>query len=115
MTIQELREARSKAWEGAKAFVESKRDKDGLLSEEDAATYAEMEAKIRNYGAEIERMESMESMERELNKPVNTPLTGKPMGSPSIIVKKGRASDEYKNAMLTALRTNFRQVSNVLQ
>ena len=32
MTIQELREARNKAWEGAKAFVESKRDKDGLLS-----------------------------------------------------------------------------------
>ena len=30
MTIQELREARNKAWEGAKAFVESKRDKDGL-------------------------------------------------------------------------------------
>jgi len=26
MTIQELREARNKAWEGAKAFVESKRD-----------------------------------------------------------------------------------------
>lgn len=45
MTIQELREARNKTWEGAKAFVESKRDKDGLLSAEDAATYAEMEKK----------------------------------------------------------------------
>lgn len=39
MTIQELREARNKAWEGAKAFVESKRDKDGLLSEEDVMWY----------------------------------------------------------------------------
>ena len=39
MTILELREARNKAWEGAKAFVESKRDKDGLLSKEDAETY----------------------------------------------------------------------------
>ena len=47
MTIQELREARNKAWEGAKAFVESKRDKDGLLSEEDAKTYAEMEKKVK--------------------------------------------------------------------
>ena len=28
MTILELREARNKAWEGAKAFVESKRDKE---------------------------------------------------------------------------------------
>ena len=48
MTIQELREARNKAWEGAKAFVESKRDKDGLLSAEDAATYAEMEKKVKD-------------------------------------------------------------------
>lgn len=59
MTIQELREARNKAWEGAKAFVESKRDKDGLLSEEDAKTYADMEKKIKNYNTEIERMEQM--------------------------------------------------------
>ena len=42
-----LREARNKAWQGAKAFVESKRDKDGLLSAEDAAAYADMEKKIK--------------------------------------------------------------------
>ena len=47
MTILELREKRNKAWEAAKAFVETKRDKDGLLSAEDAATYAEMERKCR--------------------------------------------------------------------
>ena len=56
MTIMELREKRNKAWEAAKAFVETKRDKDGLLSAEDAASYAEMEQKIKDYGAEIERM-----------------------------------------------------------
>ena len=39
MTINELREKRNKAWNAAKAFVETKRDKDGLLSEEDAKTY----------------------------------------------------------------------------
>ena len=39
MTILELRELRNKAWEGAKAFVESRRDKDGLLSAEDATAY----------------------------------------------------------------------------
>ena len=33
MTINELREKRNQAWEAAKAFVETKRDKDGLLSE----------------------------------------------------------------------------------
>ena len=29
--------------------------------------------------------------------------------------KEGRARDEYKNAMLNALRTNFKGVENVLQ
>ena len=43
--------------------MESKRDKDGLLSAEDAAAYADMEKKIKDYSAEIERMEQMEAME----------------------------------------------------
>ena len=115
MTILELREKRNKAWEAAKAFVETKRDKDGLLSEEDAATYAEMEQKVQNYSAEIARMEEMEAMEAELNKPVNTPITGKPMnGGKEPQKKTGRASDEYKDAMLHAIRNNFRNIRNVL-
>lgn len=116
MTILELREARNKAWQGAKAFVESKRDKDGLLSEEDAKAYADMEKKIKDYSAEIERMEQMEALENELNKPVNTPIVTKPMTSDNKEKKKtGRASDEYREGMLKALRTNFKQISNVLQ
>ena len=108
MTILELREKRNKAWEAAKAFVETKRDNDGLLSAEDAATYAEIEQKVQNYSAEIARMEEMEAMETELNKPVNTPITGKPMNS-------GKAP-EKKNPRLSILgilltkvdrRTNF--------
>ena len=59
MTILELREARNKAWQGAKAFVESKRDKDGLLSEEDAKVYAVMEQKVKDLGLEIERMREL--------------------------------------------------------
>lgn len=114
MTINELREARNKAWQGAKAFVESKRDKDGLLSKEDAAAYDEMEKKIKDYSAEIERMEQMEKIENELNKPVNTPIVTKPM-TVNGKEKTGRASNEYKAGMLMALRTNFKQISNVLQ
>ncbi|MFR3785917.1 MAG: phage major capsid protein [Agathobaculum desmolans] len=112
--ILEMIEKRNQAWEGAKAFVESKRDKDGLLSTEDAATYAAMEQKVKDYGAEIARLQEMEAMEQELAKPVNTPLTGKPMSTTEKPEKTGRASEAYKQAMLTALRTNFRQVSNVL-
>lgn len=116
MTINELREARNKAWQGAKAFVESKRDKDGLLSAEDAAAYADMEKKIKNYSAEIDRMEQMEAMENELSKPVNTPIVAKPMTADGKEKPKtGRASDAYREGMLKALRTNFKQVSNILQ
>ena len=39
--ILEMIEKRNKAWEGAKAFLDSKRDKDGLISEEDALSYDE--------------------------------------------------------------------------
>ena len=112
MTILELREKRNKAWEAAKAFVETKRDKDGLLSAEDAASYDEMEQKIKDYGAEIERMEQMAAMDAQLSKPTSAPLTAKPLNGDK--PKSGRASDEYKAAMLNALRTNFRQVSDVL-
>lgn len=118
MTILELREKRNKAWEAAKAFVETKRDKDGLLSDEDAKTYAEMEQKVQNYTSEIERMQAMRAMEAELNKPVNTPITHKPMNGGKDTgdgkAKTGRASDAYKAGMLKALRTNFRTISDVL-
>lgn len=112
--LQNLIEKRAKAWEGAKAFVESKKDKDGLLKEEDVQTYNEMEAKIAQFSSEIERVSRMEQMEKELSKPMNTPLTGKPM------VEKMQSDKEQKNAMhkeamLKALRSNFRQVDNVLQ
>ena len=83
MTIMELREKRNKAWEAAKAFVETKRDKDELLSAEDAASYAEMEQKIKDYGAEIERMEQMAAMDAQLSKPTSASLTAKPLKSPA--------------------------------
>ncbi len=113
MTIQDLIEKRKKLWEGAKAFVESKRDKDGLLTDEDIKTYSEMEAKIKALGDEINRMKDQELLENELKKATSVPLTQKPGISEEI--KTGRASDTYKKAMLNALRSNFRQVSNILQ
>lgn len=118
MTINELREKRNQAWNAAKAFVETKRDKDGLLSDEDAATYAQMEKKVQDYGAEIERMEAMAAMEVQLSKPTSAPITEKPLNGKNAEDKKPknfRATDAYRSGMLNALRTNFRQISNVLQ
>ncbi len=111
--LQELIEKRAKAWEGAKAFVESKKDKDDLLSDEDVKTYHEMESKIQQFTDEIDRTTRMDAMERELSKPVNTPLTAKPMGD--MKESEVKPSSVYKEAMLKALRSNFRQIDNVLQ
>ena len=116
MTILELREKRNTAWNAAKAFLDSHRTEKGILTAEDDATYSRMEQEIADLGKEIARLERQEALEAELNKPVNKPLTSKPGNSATDKpAKTGRASDEYKNGMLQALRTNFRQVSNILQ
>ena len=99
----------------AKAFLESHRTEKGTLTAEDDATYTRMEQDIADLGKEIARLERQEALEAELNKPVGTPLTSKPTTGKQQEVKTGRASDAYRAGMLTALRTNFRQVSNVLQ
>ena len=117
MTILELREKRNTAWKAAKAFLESHRTDKGTLNAEDDATYNRMEEEINALSNEIRRLERQEQMEAELNKPVNTPLTSKPgMGKADGEEKKtGKASKEYKNAMLDAFRSNFKRVSNILQ
>ena len=103
MNILELREKRSKAWEAAKAFLDSHRTEKGILSAEDDAVYTKMEQEIEDLGKEISRMERLEALDVELNKPVNTPITGKPMPAAGD-EKKGRASDEYKRNFWNAMR-----------
>ncbi len=115
MTILELREKRTTAWNAAKAFLDSHRTEKGTLTAEDDATYSRMEQEIADLGKEIARLERQEALDAELSKPVNKPLTSKPVTATEKPAKTGRASDEYKNSMLQALRTNFRQVSNILQ
>ena len=111
LKINELRENRDKAWEAAKNFLDTHQTEKGTLSAEDAATYDRMEAEVVSLGKEIGRMERREALDAEMNRPVGSPLTSRPGAAD---IKTGRASDEYKKAMLTALRTNFRTVSNVL-
>jgi HK97 family phage major capsid protein len=113
MTIQELMEKRNKAFEAAKNFAESHATDKGTLNDADYETYQNMEKEIENFSREISRMQRAENMERELSKPINTPITSKPQTS-AVETKTGRATDEYKSAMLGALRSNFRNVNNVL-
>ena len=112
--LNSLIEKRNKAWDDAKAFVEGKRDTDGLLTDADATAYADMEAKVKAFSAEIERTRAMNEMEATLSKPINTPITNTPAHTKATD-GVGRASKAYKQDMLQALRTNFRKVSDVLQ
>lgn len=115
MTILELREKRSTAWNAAKAFLDSHRTDKGTLTAEDDAVYSKMEQEINDLGKEISRLERQEQMEAELSKPINKPLTSKPGMGKEPEEKTGRAADAYKTAMLDAIRSNFKRVSNVLQ
>lgn len=115
MTIKDLIEKRAKVWDAAKKFVETHEDGNGVLSEEDTATYNKMEKEIEDLSSAIDRQRRAEEREAEMNKPVNSPLTSKPYADKTEKEKTGRASDEYREGMLKALRSNFKQVTNILQ
>lgn len=102
--ILELREKRAKAWDATKAFLDTKRGTDGLISAEDEATYNKMEADVIALGKEIDRLEKQAILDAELNAPMANPLTGKPT-NPKLEGKAGRATDEYRKAFWNAMRT----------
>lgn len=114
--ILELREKRAKAWDAAKAFLDSKRGNDGMLSAEDAATYDSMEADVVNLGKEIERLERQSAIDRELSQPVGKPLTARPEPGADQ-GKTGTATDEYKAAFWRTMRAKSvpHEVVNALQ
>ena len=116
--INELRAQRAKTWEQTKAFLDSHRSDKGVLSAEDTATYEKMEQEIVDLGREIERQERLDAFERELNTPVNTPITQKP-DTAKVDTKTGRASDTYKKAFWAQARTKggmlTAEIRNALQ
>ena len=118
MTILEMMNKRSKAWDAAKNFAESHKNEQGVLSDEDYATYQSMEKEIENMSREISRMQREAAMEDELNKPVNTPITAKPMnGGKEKEEKKGRAADDYKKNFWNVMRSKVPNpaIMNALQ
>ena len=111
--IMAMREKRAEMWEQAKQFLDS-HEKDGHLTAEDAKAYEQMENEVLALGKDIERMERQAILDAQLAKPVTAAITNIP-GASLNAEKTGRASEAYRSAMLKTLRTNFRQVENVLQ
>lgn len=113
--ILELREKRAKLWENTKAFLDSKRNEDGFLSEADTETYEKMEKDVVNLGKEIERLERQAAFDLEISKATSTIIKNMPNGNLEI-EKTGRASNEYKQAFWKAMRNkNSFDVQNALQ
>ena len=111
--IMAMREKRAEMWEQAKQFLDE-HEKDGRLTAEEAKAYEQMEQEVLALGKDIERMERQAILDAQLTKPVTAAITNAP-GAGFASEKTGRASEGYRSAMLRALRTNFRQVDNVLQ
>ena len=102
--VLELKEKRAKAWEAAKAFLDSKQGSNGLMSAEDAATYDRMETEVVDLGKEIERLERQAVIDAELAKASSAPITNKPNAQLSGETKTGRATDEYRRAFWDNMR-----------
>ena len=113
--ITEMRQKRGELWDRAKAFLNEHENENGMLSAEDNATYERMEQEISDYTQAIERMERAEQMEREMNAPMNVPLTSRPEKHPN--ERSGKASDEYKAAFwnMVRSRSSHYAVVNALQ
>ena len=113
--VLELKEKRAKAWEAAKAFLDSKQGSNGLMSAEDAATYDRMETEVVDLGKEIERLERQAVIDAELAKASSAPITNKPNAQISRETKKGRATDEYRRAFWDNMRNrNSYEIQNAL-
>ena len=114
--ILELRDKRAKAWDAAKAFLDSHRDEHGTISAEDAQTYDRMEAEVVALGQDIERMERQAAIDREMAMPTSEPIVAKP-ATPITHDKESRASADYRKNFWDAMRTKQpdRSVMNALQ
>lgn len=113
--VLELKEKRAKAWEAAKAFLDSKQGSNGLMSAEDAATYDRMEADVVDLGKEIDRLERQAVIDAELAKATSIPIMNKPNAKPDGETKTGRATDEYKRAFWNSMRNkNSYDIQNAL-
>lgn len=103
--IMELMEKRAKAWDAAKAFLNTHSQNGGMVSTDDAATYDKMEKEVTDLTHDIERLQRQEQIDKMLSAPTSAPITnmpGKAGDEPE--GKTGRASAAYKKAFWDNIR-----------
>ncbi len=110
--VLEMREKRAKAWDAAKAFLDT-RAKDGVLSAEDNATYDKMLADVDSMARQIAIEEDRVARDAAMAQPTSSPITAKPNvqdGKPVHF----RATAEYREDFLNLVRGK-RPVHNVME
>lgn len=120
MNIQALIDKRANLWDSAQKIIDERTSADGTLSAEDAAQYDKIEAEIESLGKQIDRFKRHEATNAKLTAPTTAPIRDaiggnfdndlRGIGN----VKSGRATDEYRQAALTAIRSKFRKIDNAL-
>ena len=104
MTLNEMLEKRKNLLNTMDGFLETHKNSNGALSVEDDATYSKMEKEFDELTASITRAQRRANMEMEMNKPVNAPITAKPMIMTEPEDSTGRASKGYKKNFWNAMR-----------
>lgn len=125
MTLEELHDELARLVEEMRSFLDEHEDEEGNLTEEDAETYDRMNQKVTALSKKIKRHESIAKVDNYLSQPASKPILenpnafgggwNMPTNAKSISdVKAIRATDEYRQAALTALRSKFKRISNDL-
>ena len=104
MTLNEMLEKRKNLLNTMDGFLETHKNSNGALSVEDDATYSKMEKEFDELTASITRAQRRANMEMEMNKPVNAPITAKPMVMTEPEDSTGRGSKGYKKNFWNAMR-----------
>ena len=115
MNLNEMIKNRADFLAQMRSFVDSHEDQNGNLNTDDSEIYRKMEQQFDEMTSSINREQRALDREKELSMPISMPITTRPFKDGKMDNKVGVASNEYKEAMMTALRSNFRQVSNVMQ
>ena len=100
--VLEIREKRAKAWDAAKAFLDT-RARDGVLSAEDSAAYDKMVADVDAMARQIAIEEDRVARDAAMAQPTSAPLTGRPTDG-NTPPSRPRATNEYKEDFGRALR-----------
>ena len=124
MTLQEMYDEMAQLVEEMRQYLDEHEDENGELTTEEAETFDRMNKKVTALKKKIDRHERVAKVDNYLSTPITQPILNQPgamgggwnipTGNGVTNGKVGRASDEYRQAALTAIRTKFRHISNDL-